>query len=190
MSRCFIYGANRCWDFCFSPGSSLFVLLSFMLHYYYYFVFLFCFFVFCGGSYIYPSGFPLLCTFPHIHFGSFSNLLQGICCLTLYLHYDYFSLYWVNNSFFFFQFFSDIGPKRRLYLHNSNTTVIPNTYGLAIFMIQLFLTFLKISLGVGIDGGNSKDWEVNARSIQLIKQRGKVKALDEEIHSKLRLLLV
>lgn len=57
-------------------------------------------------------------------------------------------------------------------------------------MILLFLTFLKISLGVGIDGGNSKDWEVNARSIQLIKQRGKVKALDEEIHSKLRLLLV
>lgn len=38
--------------------------------------------------------------------------------------------------------------------------------------------------GVGIDGGNSKDWETNARSIQLIKQRGKVKALDEEIHSK------
>lgn len=60
------------------------------------------FFVFSGGSYIYPSGFPLLCTFPHIHFGSFSNLLQGICCLTLYLHYDYFSLYWVNNSFFSF----------------------------------------------------------------------------------------
>lgn len=39
--------------------------------------------------------------------------------------------------------------------------------------------------GVGIDGGNSKDWETNARSIQLIKQRGKVKALDEEIHSKI-----
>lgn len=38
------------------------------------------------------------------------------------------------------------------------------------------------SAGVGIDGGNSKDWETNARSIQLIKQRGKVKALDEEIH--------
>uniref|UniRef100_A0A668VWE3 glutamine--fructose-6-phosphate transaminase (isomerizing) n=1 Tax=Oreochromis aureus TaxID=47969 RepID=A0A668VWE3_OREAU len=38
------------------------------------------------------------------------------------------------------------------------------------------------SAGVGIDGGNSKDWESNARSIQLIKQRGKVKALDEEIH--------
>lgn len=39
-------------------------------------------------------------------------------------------------------------------------------------------------LGVGIDGGNSKDWETNSRSIQLIKQRGKVKALDEEINSK------
>ncbi|XP_066570531.1 glutamine--fructose-6-phosphate aminotransferase [isomerizing] 1 [Amia ocellicauda] len=38
------------------------------------------------------------------------------------------------------------------------------------------------SAGVGIDGGNSKDWEANAKSIRLIKQRGKVKALDEEIH--------
>ncbi|XP_037536446.1 glutamine--fructose-6-phosphate aminotransferase [isomerizing] 1 [Nematolebias whitei] len=38
------------------------------------------------------------------------------------------------------------------------------------------------SAGVGIDGGNGKEWESNAKSIQLIKQRGKVKALDEEIH--------
>ncbi|KAM9744155.1 glutamine--fructose-6-phosphate aminotransferase [isomerizing] 1 [Menidia menidia] len=38
------------------------------------------------------------------------------------------------------------------------------------------------SAGVGIDGGNGKDWKSNARTIQLIKQRGKVKALDEEIH--------
>ncbi|CAF90172.1 unnamed protein product, partial [Tetraodon nigroviridis] len=38
------------------------------------------------------------------------------------------------------------------------------------------------SAGVGIDGGNSKDWESNAKSINLIKQSGKVKALDEEIH--------
>ncbi|XP_038141659.1 glutamine--fructose-6-phosphate aminotransferase [isomerizing] 1 [Cyprinodon tularosa] len=38
------------------------------------------------------------------------------------------------------------------------------------------------SAGVGIDGGNSKDWEANAKTIQLIKQRGKVKALDEEIN--------
>ncbi|XP_074494547.1 glutamine--fructose-6-phosphate aminotransferase [isomerizing] 1 [Sebastes fasciatus] len=38
------------------------------------------------------------------------------------------------------------------------------------------------SAGVGIDGGNGKDWETNAKSIQLIKQRGKVKALDEEIN--------
>ncbi|PWA19702.1 hypothetical protein CCH79_00006866, partial [Gambusia affinis] len=38
------------------------------------------------------------------------------------------------------------------------------------------------SAGVGIDGGNSKDWESNAKTIKLIKQRGKVKALDEEIH--------
>uniref|UniRef100_A0A671UJ51 glutamine--fructose-6-phosphate transaminase (isomerizing) n=1 Tax=Sparus aurata TaxID=8175 RepID=A0A671UJ51_SPAAU len=38
------------------------------------------------------------------------------------------------------------------------------------------------SAGVGIDGGNGKDWESNAKSIQLIKQRGKVKALDEEIN--------
>lgn len=38
---------------------------------------------------------------------------------------------------------------------------------------------------MGIDGGNGKDWETNAKSIQLIKQRGKVKALDEEIHSTL-----
>uniref|UniRef100_A0A8C5ND60 glutamine--fructose-6-phosphate transaminase (isomerizing) n=1 Tax=Gouania willdenowi TaxID=441366 RepID=A0A8C5ND60_GOUWI len=37
------------------------------------------------------------------------------------------------------------------------------------------------SAGVGIDGGNGKEWESNAKSIQLIKQRGKVKALDEEI---------
>lgn len=38
------------------------------------------------------------------------------------------------------------------------------------------------SAGVGIDGGNAKDWESNAKSIQLIKQRGKVKALEEEIY--------
>ncbi|XP_068460784.1 glutamine--fructose-6-phosphate aminotransferase [isomerizing] 1 [Clinocottus analis] len=38
------------------------------------------------------------------------------------------------------------------------------------------------SAGVGIDGGDGKDWESNAKSIQLIKQRGKVKALDEEIN--------
>lgn len=39
---------------------------------------------------------------------------------------------------------------------------------------------------MGIDGGNGKDWESNAKSIELIKQTGKVKALDEEIHSKQR----
>ncbi|XP_039624424.1 glutamine--fructose-6-phosphate aminotransferase [isomerizing] 1 isoform X2 [Polypterus senegalus] len=38
------------------------------------------------------------------------------------------------------------------------------------------------SAGVGIDSGNSKNWDENGKSIQLIKQRGKVKALDEEIH--------
>ncbi|XP_056447528.1 glutamine--fructose-6-phosphate aminotransferase [isomerizing] 1 isoform X1 [Gadus chalcogrammus] len=38
------------------------------------------------------------------------------------------------------------------------------------------------SAGVGIDGGNEKDWESTGRSIQLIKQRGKVQALDEEIN--------
>uniref|UniRef100_A0A8C3LUY0 glutamine--fructose-6-phosphate transaminase (isomerizing) n=1 Tax=Chrysolophus pictus TaxID=9089 RepID=A0A8C3LUY0_CHRPC len=38
------------------------------------------------------------------------------------------------------------------------------------------------SAGVGIDGGNDKDWEANACKIQLIKQKGKVKALDEEVH--------
>lgn len=54
-------------------------------------------------------------------------------------------------------------------------------------LIALILTiFLFLSSGVGIDAGNGKDWESNAKSIQLIKQRGKVKALDEEIHSKLR----
>ncbi|XP_034397543.1 glutamine--fructose-6-phosphate aminotransferase [isomerizing] 1 [Cyclopterus lumpus] len=37
------------------------------------------------------------------------------------------------------------------------------------------------SAGVGIDAGDGKDWESNAKSIRLIKQRGKVKALDEEI---------
>nr|XP_019949211.1 PREDICTED: glutamine--fructose-6-phosphate aminotransferase [isomerizing] 1-like [Paralichthys olivaceus] len=36
------------------------------------------------------------------------------------------------------------------------------------------------SAGVGIDGGNGK--ESTGKSIQIIKQRGKVKALDEEIH--------
>ncbi|XP_075894993.1 glutamine--fructose-6-phosphate aminotransferase [isomerizing] 1 [Nelusetta ayraudi] len=38
------------------------------------------------------------------------------------------------------------------------------------------------SAGVGIDGGNTKDWETNTKNIQLIKQTGKVKALNEEIH--------
>ncbi|KAM8974276.1 glutamine--fructose-6-phosphate aminotransferase [isomerizing] 1 isoform 1-T1 [Pelodytes ibericus] len=37
------------------------------------------------------------------------------------------------------------------------------------------------SAGVGIDGGNEKNWENNANKIQLIKKKGKVKALDEEI---------
>ncbi|XP_073425221.1 glutamine--fructose-6-phosphate aminotransferase [isomerizing] 1 isoform X1 [Dendrobates tinctorius] len=38
------------------------------------------------------------------------------------------------------------------------------------------------SAGVGIDGGNEKNWENNASKIQLIKKKGKVKALDEEIN--------
>uniref|UniRef100_G1MPR9 Glutamine--fructose-6-phosphate aminotransferase [isomerizing] 1 n=1 Tax=Meleagris gallopavo TaxID=9103 RepID=G1MPR9_MELGA len=38
------------------------------------------------------------------------------------------------------------------------------------------------SAGVGIDGGNDKDWEAKACKIQLIKRKGKVKALDEEVH--------
>lgn len=38
-------------------------------------------------------------------------------------------------------------------------------------------------VGVGVDGGNDKDWEANACKIQLIKKKGKVKALDEEVHS-------
>ncbi|NXG45138.1 GFPT1 aminotransferase, partial [Psilopogon haemacephalus] len=38
------------------------------------------------------------------------------------------------------------------------------------------------SAGVGVDGGNDKDWEANACKIHLIKQKGKVKALDEEVH--------
>uniref|UniRef100_A0A672R602 glutamine--fructose-6-phosphate transaminase (isomerizing) n=1 Tax=Sinocyclocheilus grahami TaxID=75366 RepID=A0A672R602_SINGR len=38
------------------------------------------------------------------------------------------------------------------------------------------------SAGVGIDGGNSKEWETNSKNIHLIKQTGKVKSLDEEIH--------
>ncbi|XP_053320301.1 glutamine--fructose-6-phosphate aminotransferase [isomerizing] 1 isoform X2 [Spea bombifrons] len=38
------------------------------------------------------------------------------------------------------------------------------------------------SAGVGVDGGNEKNWENNSSSIQLIKQKGKVKALDEAIN--------
>ncbi|XP_064421595.1 glutamine--fructose-6-phosphate aminotransferase [isomerizing] 1 [Latimeria chalumnae] len=38
------------------------------------------------------------------------------------------------------------------------------------------------SAGVGIDGGNDKNWENNAHQIALIKKQGKVKALDEAIH--------
>lgn len=41
-------------------------------------------------------------------------------------------------------------------------------------------------VGVGIDGGNDKDWEANAGKITLIKKKGKVKALDEEVNSKSR----
>lgn len=37
---------------------------------------------------------------------------------------------------------------------------------------------------MGLDGGNDKDWEANACKIHIIKQTGKVKALDEEVHSK------
>lgn len=52
-------------------------------------------------------------------------------------------------------------------------------------MIPVILMLVGFLLGVGIDGGNGKEWESNAKSIQMIKQRGKVKVLDEEIHSKL-----
>ena len=46
------------------------------------------------------------------------------------------------------------------------------------------LSYLPLAnLGVGLDGGNDKDWEANACKIQLIKKKGKVKALDEEVHS-------
>ncbi|XP_040270385.1 glutamine--fructose-6-phosphate aminotransferase [isomerizing] 1 isoform X1 [Bufo bufo] len=38
------------------------------------------------------------------------------------------------------------------------------------------------SAGVGIDGGNEKNWENNAGKIALIKKKGKVKALDDEIN--------
>ncbi|KAM4678528.1 glutamine--fructose-6-phosphate aminotransferase [isomerizing] 1 isoform 2-T2 [Discoglossus pictus] len=38
------------------------------------------------------------------------------------------------------------------------------------------------SAGVGIDGGNEKNWENNSGNIHLIKKKGKVKALDEEIN--------
>ncbi|XP_075063501.1 glutamine--fructose-6-phosphate aminotransferase [isomerizing] 1 isoform X1 [Mixophyes fleayi] len=38
------------------------------------------------------------------------------------------------------------------------------------------------SAGVGIDGGNEKNWEKNSSNIQLIKTKGKVKALDDELN--------
>ncbi|XP_069774099.1 glutamine--fructose-6-phosphate aminotransferase [isomerizing] 1 isoform X2 [Narcine bancroftii] len=38
------------------------------------------------------------------------------------------------------------------------------------------------SAGVGIDGGNDKNWENNAHQIQLIKKSGKVKVLEDEIN--------
>ncbi|MEE6479136.1 hypothetical protein FKM82_012144 [Ascaphus truei] len=38
------------------------------------------------------------------------------------------------------------------------------------------------SAGVGIDGGNEKNWENNTGQIELIKRKGKVKALDEAIY--------
>lgn len=61
-------------------------------------------------------------------------------------------------------------------------------YDSAMLQEELWWLFpIIFFLGVGIDGGNAKDWESNAKNIQLIKQTGKVKALDEEIHSKLRL---
>lgn len=47
----------------------------------------------------------------------------------------------------------------------------------------VYVCVLVYTAGVGIDGGNSKDWENNAKSIHLIKHSGKVKVLDEEIHS-------
>ncbi|XP_069474992.1 glutamine--fructose-6-phosphate aminotransferase [isomerizing] 1 isoform X3 [Ambystoma mexicanum] len=37
------------------------------------------------------------------------------------------------------------------------------------------------SAGVGVDGGNEKDWEANSNKIHLIKKKGKVKALEDEI---------
>lgn len=46
------------------------------------------------------------------------------------------------------------------------------------------------NLGVGLDGGNDKDWEANACKIQLIKKKGKVKALDEEVHSNVLSLIL
>uniref|UniRef100_UPI00358FEBCC glutamine--fructose-6-phosphate aminotransferase [isomerizing] 1-like isoform X1 n=2 Tax=Myxine glutinosa TaxID=7769 RepID=UPI00358FEBCC len=43
------------------------------------------------------------------------------------------------------------------------------------------------SAGVAIDGGNDKNWEKNFKSIKLIKKRGKVKALEEEINKQVDL---
>lgn len=53
--------------------------------------------------------------------------------------------------------------------------------------LPAILAFLPCCVvGVGIDGGNDKDWEANAGKITLIKKKGKVKALDEEVNSKSR----
>ncbi|XP_078715725.1 glutamine--fructose-6-phosphate aminotransferase [isomerizing] 1-like isoform X1 [Lampetra fluviatilis] len=38
------------------------------------------------------------------------------------------------------------------------------------------------SAGVAVDGGNDKNWDNNSKVIQLIKKRGKVKALQDEIY--------
>uniref|UniRef100_A0A8C4QQF3 glutamine--fructose-6-phosphate transaminase (isomerizing) n=1 Tax=Eptatretus burgeri TaxID=7764 RepID=A0A8C4QQF3_EPTBU len=43
------------------------------------------------------------------------------------------------------------------------------------------------SAGVAVDGGNDKNWEKNFKTIKLIKKRGKVKALEEEINKQVDL---
>lgn len=87
-------------------------------------------------------------------------------------------------------FCSDSRQNPKNYLQSGKSTIM--TFNLLIrgelWILQISWYLYFVLLGVGIDGGNGKDWESNAKSIQLIKQRGKVKALDEEINSKLRLI--
>lgn len=51
-------------------------------------------------AHFFPTVFPLLCIFSHVHSNNFSNFQEfADICESLYLNYNYHSLYWDNDNY-------------------------------------------------------------------------------------------